>query len=186
MTRKAVAAALPAIISWDEAEEVLHQIGELTILKRLKTDRAQLAINEIKETLVIDLAPTEQKIVNFELALKGFCETERAKKDFKSRVLTFGSVFFRRATYLKTLKGVKWPDVLEALIEKGLEKYYKITTSVRKEELKQAGLPDIQLAELGLRIVVKTPFKYEINEEKFAKPEPADLIASRRAAPARA
>jgi len=180
MARKKVEPNFLMIDSWDEADDTLHRIGELIISRRLAEARAQIRINEIREELKNSCNPLDQEIGQLELGLKEFCEIERKAKDFKTRVLTFGSVFFRKSTSLVTLKGIKWQQVVERLAARRLVEFLKITHAVRKEELRDSGLSDTELAALGVKIEVEEPFKYEINEEKFKNVEPATEPPARR------
>lgn len=180
MVRKKVEPTL-IVKDWDEADDTLRKIGELQILKQTKENRAQLAINDIREKLKSDGSPLDKEIKELELGLKSFCEMEKQKKDFKSRALTFGSVFFRQSTSLKNLKGFKWANIAEALAAAKLTKYLKITKSVIKDDLRNSGLSDERLAELGVKRHSERPFTYEINEEKFELPDITEEAPAQRA-----
>jgi len=170
--------------SWDEADNYLRQIGELKIEREVKMARAQLEINEIKEKVKTDCAPLDAETERLEHGLKAFCDSECAKKEYKSRMLTFGGVFYRKVTVLKNLKGVKWAQVADRLEEQGLKQYLEIKTSVRRDDLKASSLGKTALAELGVERATERPFKYEINEEKFERVDTTDAPPAGRAAAA--
>ncbi len=183
MVRKKAEPVL-AIKSWDEADETLRESGELEISKKVKEGRAQYDINEVREWLKRECAPLDQQIAELALALEAFADEECKSSPFKTKVLTFGSLFFRKSTALKTLPKTTWDQVVALLSERGLEKFIEVKRSAKREEIKGAGLPDTELKALGLRIVVEEPFKYEINEEKFERPDLTDNAAARTAASA--
>jgi len=180
MARKKVEPTL-IVKNWNEADNTLRKIGELQILEQVRESRAQLAINEIRENLKGDRSPLEEEIKKLELGLKSFCEAERQKRDFKSRVLTFGAVFFRQRTSLKLLKGFKWKDIAETLARMKLTRYLKITKSIKKDELRSSKLSDAKLLLLGVERHSERPFTYEINEEKVELPDIADEASAPRA-----
>jgi len=170
--------------NWNEADDTLRKIGELQILKQIKESRAQLAINEIRENLKGDCSPLEEETKKLELGLKAFCEAEQQKKDFKSKVLTFGAVFFRQRTSLKLLKGFKWTQVAEIMARVGLKEYLKISMSVQKDDLRNSNMSDERLSVAGVKRHSERPFTYEINEEKVELPDIADEAPAQRAASA--
>jgi len=178
MVRKKAEPVL-AIQSWDQADNTLREIGELEISKKVKEGRAQLAVNAVREELKKECAPLDSRIAELALALETFADEERKSAPFKTKVLTFGSLFFRKSTALKTLPKTTWDQVVALLSERGLEKFIEVKRTAKREEIKGAGLPDSELKALGLRIVVEEPFKYEINEEKFERPDLTDDAAAR-------
>lgn len=180
MARKKVEPTL-IVKDWDEADDTIRQIGELELLKHIKESRANLAINDIKDKLKLSCNPIEDDIERLELGLKSFCEAERAKKDFRSKKLNFGSVFFRQRSSLKNLKGYTWKKVAEIMEGVGLQKYLNITASVKKDDLRNSPISDQQLAAVGVCRHSERPFTYELDEEKFERPDATDIEARREA-----
>jgi len=173
MARKKVEPTL-IVKDWDQADDTLRQIGELELLKNIRESRANLAINEIKDTLKLACNPIVDEIERLDLGLKAFCEAEYAKKSYTRKVLNFGSVFFRQRSSLQTLKGFTWKKVAEIMAGVGLQKYLKVSTSVIKDDLRNSKMSDQQLAAVGTYRHSERPFTYELDEEKFERTEITD------------
>jgi len=170
MPRKKPTINIKAVNDWNQADKALMLIGELEMQRRVKIDRAQLRINEIREALKKECAAIDSETESYELGLKAFCLGERNEGRIKTgKDLTFGSVFFRLSHKLKTLKGVKWDDVAGRLQAKKMGRFLKITRSVKKDDLRKSKLNDEVLAELGVERRSERPFSYETNEEKFER-----------------
>lgn len=174
MTRKTVENTV-IVGSWDEADETLRQIGELTMRRRLAESRCQLAINEAKETLKTAAKPLDTELGKLEAGLALFCEAERRKQDFRSRVLTFGAVFFRQRTGLKLLKKWTWKKAAEAAESLGLREYLQVSYEIKRDELRNSELSDEQLAGAGVERYTERPFTYELDEEKFERVEESQI-----------
>lgn len=165
MTRKKVELEL-AIKSWDEANQVMRRIGELGMLKTTRENQAQLKIDEIKASRDESIAPLTDELKQLEKDLKLFAEAERGKRDYKSKALTFGTVFFRQRSGLRTLKKWTWKKAAEAICLLGRMEFLAVKYEVKRDELRQSEVPDDQLAAVGLERYSERPFTYEINEDK--------------------
>ena len=174
MARKIVENTL-LVSSWDQADDTLRRIGELTMLIRTKQDQAQLEKNEITERLKTAVAPLDEELKKLESGLKTFAQQEFIKKDFKSRALNFGSVFFRQRTGLRTLKKWTWKTCAEALQKIGLPEYLKISYEICRDELRHSNVGDEALASIGLERYSERPFTYELDETKFERTDTTDL-----------
>lgn len=177
MTRKKVENTV-IVGSWDEADETLRQIGELTMRRRLAESRCQLDINEAKEVLKAAASPLDTEIAKLEAGLALFCAAERQKVDFRTRALMFGAVFFRQRTGLKLLKKWTWKKAAEAAsVLPDLRGYLQTSYEIKRDELRNSELSDEQLAAAGVERYTERPFTYELDEEKFERIEPTDQPA---------
>jgi phage host-nuclease inhibitor protein Gam len=156
-----------ALKSYDDADQVLRKIGELDrkltgieSAANARIDAAKASAKEQSEPLLAIKSDLERQ-------LKEFCESNRA--DFvttRTRVLTFGSIGFRRsvALYMKNAA-----DTLQALKALALTKCVRIIEEIDKEQLRLQ--PTDILAQVGASVRHKDTFGYDVKAEAI---EPAD------------
>lgn len=154
----------PSITTTEQADQAL---AEIAAAKREIT-RMELVFKEetanLKAQLAEDCEPYRQKVASLEQGLLLFATSERetlfAKR--KSLPLTFGTIGFRAASALATLKkSITWGAVLEKVKELGLEAI-RVKEELDKEALK-AMSPE-KIASVGCKIVQSDDFFYEVNE----------------------
>ena len=165
----------PAITNTEQADQAL---AEIAAAKREIT-RMELVFKEetanLKAQLAEDCEPYRQKVASLEQGLLLFATSERetlfAKR--KSLPLTFGTIGFRAASALATLKkSITWGAVLEKVKELGLEAI-RVKEELDKEALK-AMSPE-KIASVGCKIVQSDDFFYEVNEtDGIAQPSPTE------------
>ena len=108
-------------------------------------------------------APLLDKKTGLELAVKEFCEANRAEfAKVKTRELTFGSVGFRLSTKIIVKR---MADTLQALKDLGLKACIRIKEELDKEAMKN--LSTETLAQVGAGLKTENAFGYEINQEKI-------------------
>ena len=154
----------PAITNTEQADQALAEIAAA----RREITRMELVFKEetanLKAQLAEDCEPYRQKVASLEQGLLLFATSERetlfAKR--KSLPLTFGTIGFRAASALATLKkSITWGAVLEKVKELGLEAI-RVKEELDKEALK-AMSPE-KIASVGCKIVQSDDFFYEVNE----------------------
>lgn len=149
--------------SWDEIDNALRQIGELDRNIQLLEASQNEMIDQIKAQTKESAAPLQEKKTGIELAIKEYCEANRAEfSKVKTKTFTFGSVGFRISTKIM-IKRVA--DTLQAL------KDLKLLTCIRtKEEIDKEAMKSLSsetLAEVGASLKTENTFGYEINQEQL-------------------
>lgn len=178
MTSKRVKPVLqaPAITTTEQADAALGKIAAA----RREISRLELAYREntaaLKNQLAEDCEPWRQQVASLEQGLLLFATAQRdtlfSKR--KSIALAFGTIGFRAASALATLKkSITWGAVLEKVKELGLDAI-RVKEEVDKEKLK-AMTPE-KIASVGCKIVQSDDFFYELNEAD-GLPEPPEQPA---------
>lgn len=154
----------PSITTTEQADQALAEIAAA----RREITRMELVYKEetanLKAQLAEDCEPLRQKVASLEQGLLLFATAQRetlfARR--KSLALTFGTIGFRAASALATLKkSITWGAVLEKVKELGLEAI-RVKEELDKEALK-AMSPE-KIASVGCKIVQSDDFFYEVNE----------------------
>ena len=155
----------PHIATTEQADRALAEIAAA----RREITRMELAFKEetaaMKAQLAEDCEPHRQKVASLEQGLLLFATAEREKlfAKRKSLALTFGTIGFRAASALATLKkSITWGVVLERVREMGLDAI-RVKEELDKEALK--AMPPETIAAAGCKIVQSDDFFYEIAEE---------------------
>ena len=159
--RKRVAKALQ---SWEEADEVLQEIGrlyrELGKIDRDMNQRIDGAKAQAKERS----QPFSKEKNDLELELEQFCQSRYDEfKKIKSKRLTFGTVSFRLSSKLSTKKTWEW--VLAQLKELGWRDCIRTKEEPDKEALKALGADRLSL--VGCKLKVDDVFGYEVDQAKI-------------------
>jgi phage host-nuclease inhibitor protein Gam len=161
MSRKRLAGT--ALQSWDDVDQSLESIGQINRELALIEAGQNEAIDKIKAEAKASAAPWLDKKAALELAMKEFCEANRAEfTKTKTRLLTFGSVGFRLSSKV-IIKRVS--DTLQALKDLGLSHCLRQKEELDKEAMKS--LSAETLAEVGASVKTENAFGYEINLEKI-------------------
>lgn len=152
-----------ALNSWEEVDTCLQEIGridrELHLLEAMQNEMIDKVKFETKESA----EPLQNKKTGLELAIKDYCEANRAEfAKVKTKQLTFGTVGFRLTTRI-TIKKVA--ETLQALKDLVLTQCIRIKEEPDKEAMKN--LSDETLAEVGAARRTENVFGYEINQEKI-------------------
>lgn len=147
--------------SWQEADEALLAIGQLSRQIEAYEAEAQASIDEIRAGTVIVVKPLQERLAVLKLQLQAFCEARRGEFKGKSRVLNFGTVSFRVSSKI-VIRGLA--ACLEALKKLGLGDYIRVKESPDKEKMKD--LDDGTLAQVGARRQTEDVFGYEVNRER--------------------
>ena len=149
--------------SWDDVDVCLKEIGaanrEITLLETAQNE----AIDKIRSYTKETAQPFQDKKSGLELAIKEYCEANRAEfVKVKTKELTFGSVGFRSATSI-AIKRVA--ETLQALKDYGYNLCIRIKEEPDKESMK--ALTDEQLAEVGAARKTTNAFGYDVRLEEL-------------------
>ena len=158
------------ITSWQEADEVLKQIGNASQAIKKQESEMNLKITQVQEKFSPVIAELTEQKIGLERNLQLFCESKRDEfADKKTKELSFGSVSFRFATpSLKTLKGFTWESVKNIVksSKKLASAFIKTKEDLNKQAILNADLKESELAKLGLTISQEESFYYEAFERK--------------------
>ncbi|HAM41256.1 MAG TPA: hypothetical protein DCP69_07925 [Candidatus Omnitrophica bacterium] len=149
--------------SWEDVDQALHKIGvidrELAVLEAGQNARIDAVKKETKEAA----QPLQEKKSGIELAVKDYCEANRAEfVKTKSKQLTFGEVGFRLSTSILIKKVA---ETLQAL--KDLQYFTCIRTKEEPDKESMKSLTDEVLAEVGASRKTVNTFGYTLDVEKI-------------------
>ncbi|AAU90944.1 MULTISPECIES: host-nuclease inhibitor Gam family protein [Methylococcus] len=151
--------------SWDDVDQALREIGEIERDLSLIDGDVNDQIDRLKAAAKTQAQPLLDRKTALELAMKEFCEANRAEfAKVKTRQLVFGSVGFRLSTRV-LIKRVA--DTLQALKDLGLHGCIRLKEEIDKEALKT--LPAETLAEVGAGLKTDNVFGYEIDRARIAE-----------------
>lgn len=154
--------------SWQECDEALRTIGECTRDIAALEGVMNEQIANAKAIAADKAAPLKEQVAEMELALRDYAQTHRDDMDGrKSKLLTFGSVGFRRSTRI-TLPGAKekLAAIVARLRAKGMtDCIVQPDPKVDKDALKKYGAE--QVAEVGATLIVEDVFGYDVNVERL-------------------
>lgn len=152
--------------SFDEVDRCLAEIAEIDRELGLLEAAQQESIDRIKANTKAAAEPLQNKRTGLELAIQQFCEANRSEfVDTRTRVLTFGSVGFRRSTKV-VIKRVA--DTLQALRDLGLSGCIRRgKEEIDKEAMKN--LPIETLNAVGATLKTEDAFGYEVKREALAE-----------------
>jgi phage host-nuclease inhibitor protein Gam len=158
------------INSWQEADFVLKQIGNLSQMAKKHEAEMNLKITKIQESSQPLIDKVAEEKIGLERNLQLFCESKREEfNEKKTKELSFGTVSFRIATpSLKTRKGFTWESVKSIVksSKKLAEKFIKVKEDLNKQAILNADLRDSDLEKIGLIISQEESFYYESFERK--------------------
>ena len=161
MARKHIEGTL--FTGWNDVDTALMEIGgidrELGLLESSQNEK----IDQIKTITKELAAPFQDRKSGLELALKEYCEANRA--DFikvKTKNLTFGEVGFRITTKILIKKVA---ETLQSLKDLTLQHCIRIKEEPDKEAMKT--LSDETLAEVGAARKMENVFGYTLNVERI-------------------
>lgn len=161
MTRKRIEGT--ALKDWNEVDNALAEIGKCDREMTLLEAGANEHIDIIKSTLKKSVAPFAEKKASLELAIKDFCEVNRAEfAKVKTRELPFGSVGYRLSTKIM-IKRVA--ETIQAL--KDMQLVFCVRTKEEPDKEAMKGLTDEILAEVGASRKTENVFGYEVNQERL-------------------
>ena len=152
-----------ALNSWEEVDACLREIGRIDRELRLLEAMQNEMIDKIKEETRNSAQPLQDKKTGLELAIRDYCEANRAEfAKVKTKVLIFGSVGFRLTTRIMIRRVA---ETLQALKDLALTQCIRVKEEPDKEAMKN--LSDETLAEVGACRKTENVFGYEINQEKI-------------------
>jgi phage host-nuclease inhibitor protein Gam len=155
-----------ALQNWQEVDQSLKRLGEITISLDQIEGEMNLRINEVKTSAVTkaQLIKTEAKAIEKKISL--FCEDNKAEfAKSRSKTFDFGTIAYR---VTKQIKIISEPACIKALKTLGLLKCLSIKEKVNKEAME--ALDDNTLAKLGVERKVTDSLKIEPNLDKLRVP----------------
>lgn len=151
--------------TWEDVDQALKELAFIDRDLRLIDGDVNETIDRLKTEAKAQAKPLQDRKTALELAMKEFCEANRAEfAKIKTRQLVFGSVGFRQSTKI-IVKRVA--DTLQALKDLGLAQCIRIKEEIDKEAMKT--LPAETLAEVGAGVKVENTFGYEIDRARIAE-----------------
>ncbi len=161
MARQKVIAE-PVYRSWEEVDQALREIEEIDGRVSVQEAEVNEQIAAWREHLATATADDLSRKARLEKDLKEFAEHHKAEfEKTRSRKLNHGVVGFRRSAELATLAKTTWAQVVALLEKAGLTNFLNTKTTVNKEAVKAAGLPDSTLGLYGMKLEDKDTFYYE-------------------------
>lgn len=152
-----------ALRSWEDVDAALREVGEITRELQLREAALNESVDKLKEEAKADSASQVARKKELELAMKEFCETNRAEfAKVKTRKLTFGSVGFRLSTKIMIRRVA---ETLQALKDLKLTGCIRVKEEPDKEAMKN--LTDETLAEVGAARKTENAFGYELDLERL-------------------
>lgn len=151
----------PAITSYEQADAVLRQLGDLEREIELSNSATEEGIAKLRDSHKAYCEPRLATKSTLERQLKEFAESRRADfADTRTRELVHGSLGFRRSSAV-VIK--KIGDTLAAL--KALQLTHCIRTKEEPDKEAMRELSTETLTNVGAALVVKDAFGYELRRE---------------------
>jgi phage host-nuclease inhibitor protein Gam len=151
----------PAIIpigTFEEADTILREIGDLQMQINQAETTAKEIIDEAKAELAETVKPLQEQIRNKADSLEVFCSAHRSEfGNQQSRKLNFGSLGWRKSTSI-ILNAITL-ELIKRVFGKRADTYIRTKEEPDKEAL--ASLKDEELKEVGARRKVKEIFYAE-------------------------
>jgi phage host-nuclease inhibitor protein Gam len=161
-----------SIQSFDDVNDHLKQIAEHETFLTQQEAYMNEEMNDVRAKYEEKTKAAKMQKLALEQEIEGFCKVNKSKFDsVRSKILTFGKVFFRTATPKVSQLNKKYSvDTSIELVKKLLPaKFLRVKTELNKEEFLTAlaakEIDDQQLAAVGLRVDQSDNFGYEINWE---------------------
>lgn len=152
-----------ALNSWDDVDTCLAEIAKADRELSLIEGAANEQIETIRKAIKDASQPVLDKKAGLELAIKEFCEANRAEfQKTKTKALTFGEVGFRLSTKIMIKKIA---ETIQALKDLSLDHCLRKTEAPDKEAMKL--LTDDVLAEVGAGRKTENTFGYTLNLERI-------------------
>lgn len=161
MARKKVIKSESALVSWEQVDEALLNIGLLEREIEQRENELNEYLEELKKQTVAEVQPLLAQKTYLENQIKDFCLARRTEMDGKSRKLNFGTVGFRRSSRVVV---AQVEECLARLQELGLWDCIRMKKSVDKARLK--GLDELTIEKVGARLVVEEVFAYQLDHQK--------------------
>jgi phage host-nuclease inhibitor protein Gam len=162
------------IRNWDEFNRKLKQVALIDVSVAEHTRVRDLALVNAQAEFDRSTKPALAVRATIAKELEQFYRKHRKEVEEtgkRSIDLTFGRAGFRaRAATLRLMKGFKWPDVIAAIkarcLSSAADQYIRTKETVKKEELKKAGLDAGTLEQLHVTVKGGEEFFFETFPEK--------------------
>lgn len=161
-----------SIQSFDDVNDRLKQIAEHETFLAQQEAYMNEEMNDVRSKYDENTKAARAAKLALEQEIEGYCKVNKNKFDaVRSKILTFGKVFFRTATPKVSQLNKKYSvDTSIELTKKLLPaQFLRVKTELNKEEFLRAlaakEIDDQQIAAVGLRVDQSESFGYEINWE---------------------
>lgn len=154
--------------SWDDVDSCLKEIAERQ--RRVDAAKASAAakITAINEKLEQEIGTDVALITRAETDIAAYTTAHQDQLTGRSKQLTHGVVRLRAATELKPLNKWTFAKVLERLKELKRMDFIRIKEEVNKEAIIDAKMDPTTMATIGVRLVTRDSFSYELTEARTA------------------
>lgn len=153
----------PRLGSWNQVDQALEELGNLTRQKTNITDRYDAEIEALKTRCQSELKTILDRMEAEGNQIYLYAVTHLDQLAGRSKVLTHGVIAFHKSTELSLPKDES--GVIEALKALGKEAYIKVVEKVKKLALKEE--PEEVIAAVGGRLIKKDNFRIEIPEQVY-------------------
>lgn len=152
---------------WEEADDALRRMGEITIALTEAGGELTLKINKLKDVFKQSVAGLESERKYLEEQITHFCESKKAEfAKRRSKVLNFGLIGFRITTSVPIPRDRgKLSDLIATLKHLRLSNCIKVEEKIDRDQINI--LDDGSIAKLGLKKTVKDSFRIQPNLEKI-------------------
>ncbi len=148
------------IKSWEQADDMIRQIGEGLLTIQTAEAEANEKINAVKAALATAVKPFKETISLYTESLQAFAATRR--DDFvgkrRSKDLTFGTLGWRLSKSIRIKKDATL-ELIKQVFKRRAKQYIHINETPDKDAL--AKLTDETLAAVKARRIVKDDFFVE-------------------------
>jgi len=153
--------------NWEDADQALRRMGEITVALTEASGELTLKLNELKGKMKKNVSGLESERKYLEQQITHFCESQKAEFAKKrSKVLNFGLIGFRITTSVPIPRDRgKLSDLITVLKRLRLNSCIKVAETVDRERI--SSLDDGVIAKLGLKKSVKDSFRIQPNLEKI-------------------
>ena len=151
MARKKVT-SVPALADWGAVDNALRDIRECQHTLAEMAVQRDRQIDSIKADYAQGALPLQNRVKALESEVKAYVDLHRAELDGKSRTLTFGTVGYRVAEAIATLKVLGHTELI------------KTTETLDREALKRQ--PGDILQQVGAYIRTVDEFYYDVSSKE--------------------
>ncbi len=153
----------PRLENWEQVDQALFELGNLTRRKQGYIDRYDAEIEALKTRCQGGLVELLEEMDDLGNQVYMYAVAHIQELEGRSKALTHGAVAFHRSTELRLPKDQS--GVIAALKELGKDACLKIVEKVRKAVLKEEA-PEIIVA-VGGKLVPKDNFRIELPEQVY-------------------
>lgn len=170
-TKKRTKASVEPELSWAQVQKELGEYAGVTDMLAATEVELESKLNAVRQEYQEKITDLKAKQSSLLKIVQKWAERNKKTSfsDKKSKQFLFGKLGFRTGTHkLKTVKGVKWADVLEK-IKKLAPDYLRTKEEVAKDKLladrENEGIVSVYES-LGVKVVQEESFFIELKAEE--------------------